>query len=210
MRFCGWGQLRRRVRRMCSRRSESQVSWGDRKSTIRCWNIFQRAWTSLRARLGSRPVSWRPRSRNASSRASWSKARGSSGRSHPVSIELVGNSYWLAEDSAPIERRALDEVDVEIIGAGITGCSAALALARDGLRVRVRDRREIAEGASGRNGGFALRGGAARYDVGRETYGVEAARELWRRTETELAELELAVGDAFRRTGSLRLAADDE
>jgi len=122
----------------------------------------------------------------------------------------VGTPFWLAEEAAPIEPRTLEAVDVEIIGAGITGCSAALELVRAGLRVRVRDERGIAEGASGRNGGFALRGGAARYDVARETYGVDAARALWRRTEAELAALEFAVGDAFRRTGSLRLAADEE
>jgi gamma-glutamylputrescine oxidase len=122
----------------------------------------------------------------------------------------VETPFWLAEASAPIDERRLDAVEVEIIGAGVTGCSAALALAERGIRVRVRDARGIAEGASGRNGGFALRGGAARYDVARETYGAETARALWRRTELELTELELRVGDAFRRTGSLRLAADDE
>src|SRR5690349_10274488 len=104
----------------------------------------------------------------------------------------------------------LDEVDVEIVGAGITGCAAALVLAQAGKRVRVRDRRGVAEGASGRNGGFALRGGAARYDVARETYGADAARELWRRTEAALDELEQLAGDAFVRSGSLRLAADGE
>jgi gamma-glutamylputrescine oxidase len=118
--------------------------------------------------------------------------------------------FWLAEEAPPLEQRRLDSVDIEIIGAGITGCSAALALAQAGLRVRVRDQRGVAEGASGRNGGFALRGGAARYDVARETYGADAARELWRRTEDELTELERVAGDAFRRTGSLRLAADGE
>ena len=122
----------------------------------------------------------------------------------------MSTPYWLAEDAVPFEERRLAEVDVEIIGAGITGCSAALALAQAGLRVRVRDQRGVAEGASGRNGGFALRGGAARYDVARETYGADAARDLWRRTEDELTELELMAGDAFRRTGSLRLAADEE
>src|SRR5205807_10028707 len=108
------------------------------------------------------------------------------------------------------ERNKLDAVDVAVIGAGITGCVCALALARSGLRVRVHDARGIAEGASGRNGGFALRGAAARYDVARETYGADAARELWRRTEAALDRLESLAGDAFRRTGSLRLAADVE
>jgi gamma-glutamylputrescine oxidase len=122
----------------------------------------------------------------------------------------VETPFWLTDDlPAPAEAN-LDGVDVEIIGAGITGCSCALTLAEAGRRVRVRDRRGVAEGASGRNGGFALRGGAARYDVARETYGADAARELWSRTERELDRLEQLGGDAFRRTGSLRLAADDE
>ncbi len=118
--------------------------------------------------------------------------------------------FWLAEPPPPIAANSSDRVDVAVIGAGITGCACALALARGGLRVGVHDARGIAEGASGRNGGFALRGGAARYDVARETYGADAARELWTRTEAALERLELLADDAFRRTGSLRLAADVE
>jgi gamma-glutamylputrescine oxidase len=97
-----------------------------------------------------------------------------------------------------------------IVGAGVTGCAAALRLAEAGMRVRVHDARGIAEGASGRNGGFALRGGAARYDVARETYGDEQARELWRWTEGALDRVEEIARDALRRPGSYRLAADDE
>src|SRR5213595_278014 len=97
---------------------------------------------------------------------------------------------WLTDASPAAGPVRLDSVDVEIVGAGITGCSCALTLARAGKRVRVRDQRGVAEGASGRNGGFALRGGAARYDVARDTYGADAARELWRRTEGELDRLE--------------------
>jgi glycine/D-amino acid oxidase-like deaminating enzyme len=122
----------------------------------------------------------------------------------------VDTPYWLAEEAPPFAELTIDAVDVEIVGAGITGCSCALTLAQAGKRVRVRDQRGVAEGASGRNGGFALRGGAARYDVARDTYGPDAARELWRRTEAELDRLEQLGGDAFRRSGSLRLAADDE
>ena len=118
--------------------------------------------------------------------------------------------FWLAEPPPPIAANSSDRFDIAVIGAGITGCACALALARGGLRVGVYDARGIAEGASGRNGGFALRGGAARYDVARETYGADAARELWTRTEAALDRLESLAGDAFRRTGSLRLAADVE
>ena len=68
------------------------------------------------------------------------------------------NPYWLEEPTRARPETKLDgRVDVAIVGAGVTGCSAALRLADGGLRVRVHDARGIAEGASGRNGGFALR-----------------------------------------------------
>ena len=92
----------------------------------------------------------------------------------------------------------------------MTGCSCALALAQEGLRVRLQDAREIAGGASGRNGGFALRGTAAAYDVAVEALGREQARALWRWTEQGLDRLAAVAGDAFRRIGSMRLADDDE
>src|SRR4051794_28461001 len=121
------------------------------------------------------------------------------------------NPYWL-EDEAP--QRASGQhagrVDVAIVGAGITGCSAALRLAEGGLRVRVHDARGVAEGASGRHGGFALRGGASRYDVARDTYGREQAAELWHWTERALDRMAELAGDSLRRTGSLRLAADED
>jgi glycine/D-amino acid oxidase-like deaminating enzyme len=99
---------------------------------------------------------------------------------------------------------------VAIVGAGVTGCSCALTLADAGLRVRVHEAREIAGGASGRNGGFALRGAAAPYDVARAELGAECAASLWRLTEGALERLAGLAGDAFRRRGSLRLAADRE
>jgi glycine/D-amino acid oxidase-like deaminating enzyme len=118
--------------------------------------------------------------------------------------------FWLDESRPAVDAHELGQADVAVIGAGITGCSCAAALAREGKSVRVYDQRGIGEGASGRNGGFALRGAAARYDVARETYGADTARELWLRTESAVDRVESVAGDAFRRTGSLRLAADDE
>jgi glycine/D-amino acid oxidase-like deaminating enzyme len=121
------------------------------------------------------------------------------------------NPYWLEDDEVPrTSPRHEGTVDVAIVGAGVTGCAAALRLAEAGLRVRVHDARAVAEGASGRNGGFALRGGASRYDVARETYGVDAARGLWSWTERALDRIEELAGDALRRPGSFRLAADAE
>jgi glycine/D-amino acid oxidase-like deaminating enzyme len=123
----------------------------------------------------------------------------------------VTTPYWL-DEPAPMwpPGDATGHVDVGIVGAGVTGCACALALAEAGLRVRVVDERRVAEGASGRNGGFALRGTAAPYDQVVAAFGRERALALWEWTEHELEAIERLAGDAFRRLGSLRLAADEE
>jgi len=51
--------------------------------------------------------------------------------------------------------------DVAVVGAGFTGLSAALHLARAGLEVCVLEARHVGAGASGRTGGIALEGTAA-------------------------------------------------
>ena len=118
--------------------------------------------------------------------------------------------YWLAEPPEPLPRVELSgRPDVAVVGGGITGTSAALTLAEAGMRVRLYEARVIAGGASGRNGGFALRGGAAPYPVTAESIGRIGTARLWRWTERELAALAEAAGAAFRRVGSLRLAADE-
>jgi gamma-glutamylputrescine oxidase len=121
------------------------------------------------------------------------------------------SSYWL-EDDAPVfpKHRHSGRVDVAIVGAGVTGCSCALTLADAGLCVRVHEAREVAGGASGRNGGFALRGATPPYDVARAELGADRAASLWSLTERALERLATLAGDAFRRRGSLRLAADAE
>jgi gamma-glutamylputrescine oxidase len=75
---------------------------------------------------------------------------------------------------------------------------------------RVYEVRTIASGASGRSGGFALRGGAMPYDRARERLGRDRASELWRLTERTLDRMEGLAGDALRRVGSLRLAVDEQ
>ncbi|MGH3063698.1 MAG: NAD(P)/FAD-dependent oxidoreductase, partial [Gaiellaceae bacterium] len=123
----------------------------------------------------------------------------------------VETPFWLDE---PAERlpvvRLEGPVDVAIIGGGVTGCSCALTLAEAGMRVRLYEAREIASGASGRNGGFALRGGAMRYDAARSRFGPERAAAFWRLTERTLDRMGELAGDACRRVGSLRLAANEQ
>jgi len=123
----------------------------------------------------------------------------------------VGEPYWLADLPEPLRTPRLDgAVDVAVIGGGVTGLSCALSLAENGRRVRVHEARTIASGASGRNGGFALRGAAMPYDEARKTLGRDRAAALWRLTEQTLDRMEVLAGDALRRVGSLRLAADEK
>jgi glycine/D-amino acid oxidase-like deaminating enzyme len=123
----------------------------------------------------------------------------------------VADSYWLSEPAPTLVSRPLGRpADVEVVGGGVTGCSCALTLAQQGLRVRLHEARAIASGASGRNGGFALRGGAMAYDSAREWLGHEQAADYWRLTEAYVDRMGALGGNAFRRTGSLRLAAEDE
>lgn len=123
----------------------------------------------------------------------------------------MADSFWLSEAAPTLASRPLvGAPDVEIVGGGVTGVSAALTLALRGKRVRLHEARAIASGASGRNGGFALRGGAMAYDSAREWLGHDVAAEYWRLTEAYVERMGELGADAFRRTGSLRLAGDDE
>ena len=78
-----------------------------------------------------------------------------------------------------------------------------MTLARAGLAVLVLEARRAGTGASGRNGGFVLRGLAPPYDQVRRP-------ELMELTEETIDRLAELAGDVFRRVGSLRLAVDDD
>jgi gamma-glutamylputrescine oxidase len=119
--------------------------------------------------------------------------------------------YWLTEAHELLPAVSLDgPPDVVVVGAGVTGCSAALRLAEAGMRVRLCDAREVAGGASGRNGGFALRGMPASFDVTVASVGEESAARAMAWTEAAVDRIEALAGDAFRRVGSLRIAVDEE
>lgn len=103
--------------------------------------------------------------------------------------------------------------DVVIVGAGITGVSAALACEHRGLRVRIIERDTIAAGASGRNAGYLMRGLAESYAVAAREHGRDAAAEIWRWTERNLAllrEAGIETVPGYRRQASSLVALDAE
>ena len=141
-----------------------------------------------------------------------------SGRRWCVPGELasrhMAESYWLAEPAELLAhaRRVTGFRNVVVIGGGVTGCSCALTLAEAGLRVRLFEARRVAWGASGRNGGFALRGLASCYPEARERFGSARAGGLLGASPSAVwSEWRgLAVQMPLRRVGSFRLADDDE
>ncbi len=84
---------------------------------------------------------------------------------------MIRDSYWLDMPYTPSDPLSGDlDVDVVVCGGGVTGVTGALFLAEGGARVAVLERREVASGATGRNGGFML--------AGTHEYYVEAVEEL--------------------------------
>ncbi len=124
---------------------------------------------------------------------------------------MTPRSLWLKEQRDDLPSfRFEGRAEVSVIGGGVTGCSCALTLAERGVRVRLHEAGEVAGGASGRNGGFALRGAAVPYDEARHRLGDERAGLVMELTERSLDRMAALAGDAFRRVGSLRLAFDDD
>jgi gamma-glutamylputrescine oxidase len=124
--------------------------------------------------------------------------------------------YWLDypyEARPPLDRNV--EVDACVIGGGVSGLSCARELARRGAQTVLLEARTVASGASGRNGGFLLAGGAPFHVDAREAWGREPARRIYARTVQVQQEVyalaqSLGVSDAVRPVGSLRLATSEE
>ena len=126
-------------------------------------------------------------------------------------------SLWQVQHRGPRFPRLAGDVgaDVVVIGAGVTGCACARALAEAGAAVTVLEAGRAAAGASGRNGGFASAGTGLALGDAAALIGMPAAVALQRATETALDEM-LALAEergdtgAVRRTGSLWLASAAE
>ncbi|MCG4454429.1 FAD-binding oxidoreductase [Pseudomonas sp. MMS21-TM103] len=127
-------------------------------------------------------------------------------------------SYWL--DTAPAftagsQEPVAGKADVLIVGGGLTGSSAALALAKKGARVVVCEAQTVGCAASGRNGGMCNNGFAQDYAAMAAKLGPEVANRLYRSFDAGVDTVERIVREeaidcSFARTGKLKLAAKPE
>jgi len=87
--------------------------------------------------------------------------------------------YWLdaAPDFPDRSGQSLpDDVDVAVVGGGITGLNAAIRLARKGAATVVLEQGRFGSGASGRNGGMCTTGVSVGPATAVKRYGLAAAR----------------------------------
>lgn len=127
-------------------------------------------------------------------------------------------SYWLdtAEPAGDFRRNPIPaEVDVAVIGAGFTGLSAALELAKQGASVALLDQHTVGWGASGRNGGMATTGLAIDFTQAVRRYGERAAVTMFLEYNRAIDTIESLVKEHgidcdFERTGKLTLAYKPE
>lgn len=127
-------------------------------------------------------------------------------------------SYWL-DTSEPFGSATAGPVqgncDVAVIGGGLTGSSAALALAKKGARVVLLEAETIGHAASGRNGGMCNNGFAQDYGTMSAKLGKDVADRLYRAFDAGVDTVERLVAEekidcSFARVGKIKLATKPE
>jgi glycine/D-amino acid oxidase-like deaminating enzyme len=122
-------------------------------------------------------------------------------------------NYWLTTvqmPAAPVQPLP-ESADVAIIGAGFTGLSAALSLAKRGAKVVVLESETIGWGASSRNGGMVLTGLKLGVNKLISMYGRELTRRMYAASLATIDGVERIVKEEniacdFARTGHLEVA----
>jgi gamma-glutamylputrescine oxidase len=107
------------------------------------------------------------------------------------------------------------DVDIAIVGGGLSGMGAAHALRHSGRSVALLEERAIGAGASGRNAGFLLHGPAMEFASAVQQLGVDQALGIWRFTEENNLLIAGIAGRGaetcgYLRRGSMSLASSAE
>jgi glycine/D-amino acid oxidase-like deaminating enzyme len=96
--------------------------------------------------------------------------------------------YWWEGQPEYIESNRMPKnADVVIVGAGFTGLSAAITLAKSGASVVVFDSEELGFGASTRNGGMLGSGHKVSPQQAEEKYGTDVAGQIHKEANASLA-----------------------
>lgn len=111
-----------------------------------------------------------------------------------------------AQESVHPQLEGTKNADVCVVGLGGSGLTAVHALLDRGASVIAIDARQVASGATGRNGGLLLAGLAPFYHDAARVLGHERARAFYLATLDEQNRIAAATPDHVRRTGSLRIA----
>ena len=123
-------------------------------------------------------------------------------------------NYWLETVGTPSVQSAQElpeSVDVAVVGAGFTGLSAALALAKRGVHVAVLEAETFGWGASSRNGGMVLTGMKLPVPTLIKRYGHDLVRKMFAASLETIDCVERIVREeriecSFSRCGHLEVA----
>ena len=129
-------------------------------------------------------------------------------------MNIREENYWLQTVSLPVQAspHPLPEaVEVAVVGAGFCGLSAALSLAKRGVRVAVLEAQTLGWGASSRNGGMVLTGMKLPVPTLIQRYGRELVRKMYAASLESIDLVEQIVNEeriecSFARCGHLEVA----
>jgi glycine/D-amino acid oxidase-like deaminating enzyme/nitrite reductase/ring-hydroxylating ferredoxin subunit len=132
-------------------------------------------------------------------------------------VSLGGPSFWL-ETTPGTDYPALTEgvsVDVAVIGAGITGVTAAVLLKRAGKTVALIDSKRIVCGATGYTTAKVTAGHGLSYTMIRDSFGADGARTYAQANQAALERIaqfveEDGIDCDFERKPNYAYAEDDE